>query len=331
MQDNFDSEERGIRDYVTSQPHAADDEVTVVQQVGTRRVAGRNHELYDVWLASGRRFWVITDMTCLYDQQDYQDLDHAFTYHLGQNLLLSDQFKTTQADEDPLRQLPKPWRKYNSAVESMVGSREPEDFQTVGIHCRETLLALGREYQGEDWLNIPNERPKIDDAVGWIGIYVNSLTANSKPRAYVKDLARRTWDMAVWLQHYGDATEFEAEIVLGATQQLLRSFNLLMARHREGSQQRCPNCDSYRVVEEGGPLIEHDGRWGTFLHDECVSCGWTSEPVFDEWERERLQRLFDYATSDGGRWKDAWDKIKEDESDADGEGPAPRPSSSEVD
>ena len=36
-------------------------------------------------------------------------------------------------------------------------------------------------------------------------------------RAYLQDLADRTWDVCVWLQHDTEAGELDAEIVLEAT------------------------------------------------------------------------------------------------------------------
>ncbi|WP_433295951.1 hypothetical protein ACQPZQ_14730 [Pseudonocardia sp. CA-142604] len=292
-------EEREIRSYVMSQPHAAGDAVNLVQKVGRRRVGGGDHDLYDVWMDSGRRFWVITNMTCLYAQEEFNDLEQVFTYHLGRNQILHEQFRP-EVVGNPIDALPKPWRKYASAVNAMAEALESEDFQAVGIRCREVVLALAREYQNEDWVVITGERPKVADATGWIDLYVNSLTANKKPRAYVKALADRVWDLAVWLQHYWDATESDAELVLGATQQLMRAFQLLLARHAEGVQVRCPDCDSYRVVEETGELVEVDGSWGTYLHDECASCGWTSEAEFDEWEVGRLKRFIAYHSGEWG-------------------------------
>lgn len=85
-------------------------------------------------------------------------------------------------------------------------------------------------------------------------IFANSLTANSKPRAYLKALGENTWDLAVWLQHYVDASELDAEIVLGATQALLRAFTLMRVRHGQPTSGRCPSCDSYQVVEESSEL-----------------------------------------------------------------------------
>lgn len=240
-----ESEEREIREYVASQtPPESGDEVSLVQKVGRRRAIGRTHDLYDVWMSSGQRWWVITDMTNLYSQDDFSSLDQVFTYHLGLNIVLREQFNMLP-DEDQAEHVGKPWRRYAGAVDAMAYAEEAEDFQAVGIRCREVLLALVRDNNTADWVNVQGARPQEANVKEWFGIFANSLTANSKPRAYLKALAEKTWDLCVWLQHYVDASELDAEIVLGATHQLLRAFTLLRLRHGQPAAERCPNCDSY--------------------------------------------------------------------------------------
>lgn len=290
-------EEREIREYVMSQRPPGSDEtvttVTIVQKVGRRRVLGTDHDLYDVWMSNDDRWWVITDMTNLYSQRDFKDIDQAFIYHLGLNQVLTEQFRT-EPNEDQAKHLSTPWRKYARAVDAMAEAEESEDFQGVGVRCREAILALIREYHEAEWVRVPGERPQLGNVKEWIGIFANSLTANAKPRAYLKAAAEKTFDLTNWLQHYYDATELDAEFVLAATHQLMRSFALLRRRHEEGPAQRCPRCHSYQLIEESGKLVEHEGHWGTSVHDECIACGWMSDPTFVQWEPERLQRLIEY-------------------------------------
>src|SRR5437879_4700333 len=95
-----EQEERAIRQYVESQtPRARKDPVTLVQKVGRRRVAGRTHDLYDVWTKKSGRWWVITNMTNLYSQADFNSIDEAFTYHLGLCLVLSERYRVEPDEE----------------------------------------------------------------------------------------------------------------------------------------------------------------------------------------------------------------------------------------
>lgn len=291
-------EERDIRNYVMSQSAPdQDDEVTLVQKVGRRRVMGSTYDLYDVHMSSDERLWVITNPTNCYGQEEFKSIDQVFTYHIGLSAVLHEQFKV-EPDESQTEYVSKPWRRYARAVDAMIEAKEAEDFQAVGIRCREALLALGREYMDADWVHVPEERPKDGDAKGWMLAYADSLTTGRR-RSYVKALAEQTWDLSVWLQHYTEATELDAELVLGGTQHLLRTYTLILVRHEQGLKERCPKCDSYQLVEDDSELIERDGHYGMWLHDVCLSCGWESEKKFEQWSRERLKRLFDYHT---GKW-----------------------------
>jgi hypothetical protein len=94
-----EQEEHEIRQYVESQTSDQENEVQLVQRVGRRRVAGSTHDLYDVWMSKGDRWWVITGMTNLYSQEDFHDLDQVFTFHLGLCALLREKFRI-EADEE---------------------------------------------------------------------------------------------------------------------------------------------------------------------------------------------------------------------------------------
>lgn len=294
-------EERGIRDYVMSQRCPAgpeDDQVEVVQKVGRRRVWGTTYDLYDVWMSSGLRWWVITNCTNLYSQDDFKSLDQVFTYHLGLMSVSTEQFRV-QPNEDEADHLGRPWRRYSRAVDAMAEAVEAEDYQAVGIRCREALLALGREYVNADWVRLPDERPKEGDAKGWMRIYADSLSTG-RVRDYMRALSEKTWDLTVWLQHYANATDLDAKIVLSATQQLFRAYGLFMARHRSGTKERCPECDSYQLMEDfDEEFTVADGRVGRFFWYVCQSCGWESEKEWDNWTAERLQRMADYID---GKW-----------------------------
>lgn len=293
-------EEREIRDYVMTQRRAfglPDDHVQLVQKVGRRRVGETAHDLYDVWMSSGSRFWVITHHTNLYPQADFKSLDQVFTYHLGLLRVTAEQFKVEPHPERG-EEANGPWRRYARAVDAMTEAEEAEDFQAVGIRCREALIALGREYHDAEWAKLPDDKPKASDAKGWLRIYADSLTSG-RQRDYVRSLSEKTWDMTVSLQHDTNATEWDAEITLAATQTVFRTYMLLLIKRQRGELERCPECDSYRVGEDHAELVEMDGHWGMWHHDVCEACGWKSEEWFDQWEPERLARLIDYHQ---GKW-----------------------------
>jgi hypothetical protein len=301
-------EQRGIRDYVLSQtPKPTSDDVSIVQKVGRRRVGATTYDLYDVRMSSGQRWWVITNYTNLYAQDDFNSVDQAFTYHLGLMQVMREQFKT-EPDEIHAEHVSKPWRRFVRATEVMADAEEAEDFQAVGMRCREALISLGSEHQDAEWVRVPAERPKASDAKQWLRIYADSLTTGT-PRDYLRSLAQRTWEVANWLTHYTKATEWDAELVLDATAQLLNTFALLRVRHEQGSAERCAECDSYQLMEDcDEEFTMADGRVGKYYWNVCLSCGWQSDKEWDNWTIERLQRAADYID---GTWSPPKRSMKE--------------------
>jgi hypothetical protein len=290
-----EQEEREIRDYVRSQTGEEHNDVELVQRVGRRRVAGYTHDLYDVWMSKGDRWWVITGMTNLYSQEAFPDLDQVFTFHLGLCALLRERIRI-EADEESVQHIGRAWRRYAKAVDAMGDAEEAEDFQSVGIRCRESLLALVRDHKEAAWLPDVETSPKAADFSGWMELHAQAL-ARGRMRAYLIDLADRTWDLAVWLQHYADATELDAEIVLEATATLLRMFGLAVRKYQQGSTRRCPKCDSYRLAQDGG-VEERDGHPGYRSNEVCLACGWESGRTFEPYSAEWFERAADYLAGD---------------------------------
>ena len=290
-----EQEEHEIRQYVGSQTADRDNEVHLVQRVGRRRIAGYTHDLYDVWMSKGDRWWVITGMTNLYAQEDFHDLDQVFTFHLGLCALLRERFRI-EADEESAAYIGRAWRRYAKAVDAMSEAEEAEDFQAVGIRCREALLAVIRDHATAPWLPGTESPLKVADFGGWVELHAQAL-ASGRMRSYLRDLASRTWDIAVWLQHYADATELDAEIALEATAHFLRMFALAVRRYHQGSLRRCPSCDSYRLAQDGD-VEEHDGLLGYATRDVCLACGWTSEQAFEPYSAEWFERAAEYLEAD---------------------------------
>ena len=183
-----EQEEREIRQYVASQTSDRENEVQLVQRVGRRRVAGYTHDLYDVWMSKGDRWWVITGMTNLYSQKEFHDLDQVFTFHLGLCALLREKFRI-EAHEELAEHIGRAWRRYAKAVDAMSEAEEAEDFQAVGIRCREALLALIRDHAKAEWLAGPETPPKAADFEGWVELHAQAV-ASGRMRSYLRELGQ---------------------------------------------------------------------------------------------------------------------------------------------
>jgi len=279
-------EDRSIRQYVEGQLRDDDDGVTLVQRVGQERIAGRTHLMYDVHTIKGR-WWVITEPTNLYDQEAFPEIDYTLSFHLGLWLRIGERSRV-EADDDRREHAEGAWRRYAAAVDAMNTANDSEDFQAVGVKCREALLALVRDNHDAPWVGEVADPPKGDDLKGWMAIFTAKLLPDRRQRAYLKDVTDKTWDIAVGLQHNSNATPLDAEWTLDAVQQVLRSFMLARVKHERGAPPRCTRCRSYCLVGEGEIDVVDDEE-GYASWTTCGACGWESERDFEPFENWRTR------------------------------------------
>lgn len=272
-------QERSIRDYVDSQTRDDSDPAELVQKVGSRRILGRVYEMFDVHCAK-TRWWVITEPTNLYSQEDFREVEQAFIFHLGLGLFMA-QRSRTEMEEEREDQVAGSWRRYEQTIEAMDSASEAADFQAIGVRCREALLALVHDHADAAWVGDVPDPPQRSNFKAWGNIFAERLARDSL-RAYAKALVDKTWDLAVWLQHYGDATPWDAEIVVDATADLLSIFGMLMHRQEKGPPARCPRCDSYAIDEDVQAVTEPTD--GMLTATACRACEWRSEEAFTSWE-----------------------------------------------
>lgn len=281
MPDLPEHEARHIRDYVNSQS-PEDDQAGLVQKVGSRRFLGRVHELYDVHCA-GSRWWVITEPTNLYSQGDFPEVEQALIFHLGLGIFMAERSRGELPEGDEER-VSGSWRRYKQALADMDDAGESEDYQAIGIRCRDALLAVVRDHMGADWVGQVENTPKVSDFKTWGNIFAERL-AEGRVRTYMKALVDRTWDLCVWLQHNTNATPDDADLVLNATGHLLSSLGRLIHAQDHGEPERCPRCGSYRL-DDDLEVVEHPEA-GFLESTICGACEWHSEQTFTSWKDHR--------------------------------------------
>ncbi|EYT59721.1 hypothetical protein [Microbacterium sp. UCD-TDU] len=287
-------EERRIRDYVNSQSHD-DDRAGLVQKVGARRILGRPREIYDVH-CEHTRWWVITDPTNLYSQDDFPDFEQALIFHLGLGVIMAER-ERTELEEDQLEHVSTAWRRFSQAVDAMNDAGESEDYQAVGIKCRDALIALAKTHADAEWIGDLDERPKGADFKGWANIFADRL-AEGRMRSYLKALVDKTWDLTVWLQHNANATPLDADIVIEATGQVLQVMSKLMRQREDGPIPRCPKCESYRLNEDIEQTTEPEP--GFYESTVCESCGWRTDRTFTSFlDHFKDTRLLEYLATPG--------------------------------
>lgn len=283
-----DHETKAIRQYVEGQsidhddPDNPDTKVTLVQKVASYRLLAMDYDVYDIHMPK-ERWWVITEMTNLYDQTTFPNYDVAFSFHVGLMMRMWERDRV-QIEEEKSEEIGAAWRRVEAAREAMDSAREAEDYQGIGIKCREALIAFAREHQESDWLASTATPPKAADFKGWAALYAQSL-ATGRMRRYLSDVADKTWDIAVSLQHDTNATVWDAELLIAATAHVLDVFATAMVKIKRKPPTRCPKCGSYKLSVDGD-IAERDGVEGWEQREACGACSYRGEYSFRPWDFE---------------------------------------------
>jgi hypothetical protein len=82
------SEREAVRAYFDSQAHG--DPAVHLEKAATENVGGVVHDIWDVSTKTGR-WWVVTNPTNLYTQDDFKSRDVVLTFHIGLMARVADQ------------------------------------------------------------------------------------------------------------------------------------------------------------------------------------------------------------------------------------------------
>jgi hypothetical protein len=131
--ESTDRERQFIVNYMASQ---ADDTVEHLEKVASERVLGR---VIDVWNVhtDTHRWWVITEPANLYLQTQFPSMNVALSFHVGLTARVMERSERV-APDDQAEMFAKAWRKWEQAGEALNDADEVEDFQAVGMRCRES-------------------------------------------------------------------------------------------------------------------------------------------------------------------------------------------------
>jgi hypothetical protein len=246
-------EKDAIRAYVEDQAH---EEVIHLEKAASELVGPVRHDIWDVHCAESR-WWVVTNPTNLYSQQDFKSRDVVLTFHIGLALRL----EYAREREVPVAPgsaelLPGSWRRWEQAFEAYDTGDEAETFQAVGVRLRECLVSFLGETTGDELVPEGAQRPKQADFRAWTELLANTLAAgesSAKLRSYLKKTAAETWEYVNWLTHAKNAVRMDAEIGLKAVEHLLGMFTAARLRLGRASL-RC---------EEAAPTSWSLGSVGT--------------------------------------------------------------------
>lgn len=163
-------------------------------------------------------------------------------------------------------------RRLHQAREALQHAAEAEDFQAVGMRCREALLTLVGEC-GEVGRVSEESSPKQADFLGWIELIANEALPGPRVerlRGYVKTASRGTWELLQWLTHARSASKFDAEIGLDATINVGLIVVKVMNRWLSGQGWGCPECGSYQLYSRKRHNDPEEYKYELC----CEVCGW---------------------------------------------------------
>jgi hypothetical protein len=244
---------REIREYVLSQS-ARGEVVKSVEKLAEHTLGERRYEIYNVETKRDR-WWVITNMTNLYSQRDYPTMDVAFSLHLGlmDRLMERDQPWGSKEEQDRLAGA---WRRWGQASEAFDAADEAEDFQAIGVRCREALVSFVQDVADPSMVPEGEEAPKAADVIHWTELIANNIApgaSNERVRGYLKAQANATWELVGWLTHAKNGVRMDATLAVEATSHTLFMFGMALIRKERGIPDRCPQCGSYRITRDWRP------------------------------------------------------------------------------
>jgi hypothetical protein len=199
-------EAQRIKEYFAWQSHGKE-KALHAEKVASERVFGREYNVWDVH-GEKERWWVITNPTNLYSQTLMPSLDYTLSFHIGLMARIEARREPegTEAQQEFLLVTN---RKLVQASEAFDRADEAEEFQAVGMRCRETLLTLIRELTDGSDIAVGDDLPKAADFTGWNDKIGNAVAPGSSAehvRSYLKAAAERDWKLVNWLTHAANAT-----------------------------------------------------------------------------------------------------------------------------
>jgi len=224
----------------------------------------------------------------LYPQEAYYfGTDEVYSFHMG----IMERMKASAYSPDDYVNaitlnsdiVPQLFRKLKNIANLIDSAIEIEDFQAIGVQCREVLIELGNSiYFGE--MAGESEQPQASNfkkkAELFIQFYLSG-SDNSDYRSIIKKLTESTWDYANKITHSHNATFYESSTCVSLCTSLVGVYeNIRQKVFDPISQYKCKNCTSkkLKIIED---KTGEDGIITTLLL-QCEACGDITEVIFEE-------------------------------------------------
>lgn len=261
--------ERDIRNYVEWQSDG--EKVEHAERVATEYVLGRRIEGWDVYTDKGR-WWVLTSPTNLYSQALFPSLDYTISFHVGVVARMMSEPEPGVSDLERSF-MESAWRRWRQAAEVLDEAEEAEDFQSVGMRCRECLIAMTKEVVDAKMVPVGETHPKRGDFTSWselIADFIAHGDSAKRVRGYLKAISHSGWQLVSWLTHASGATRADAILAVEVTEHILATFSTALFRYEYAVPDKCSRCGSSKIGlwapdEDTEPIVK------------CRECGtiWT--------------------------------------------------------
>ncbi|NYS21826.1 hypothetical protein HFP47_01870 [Leuconostoc sp. DB-1] len=224
----------------------------------------------------------------LYSQSAYYfGADEAYSFHMG----LMKRMRVEQekfSSEDFVRGVtlgtdiaPQLFRKLKNVAQLIDSAHEVEDFQSIGVQCREILIELGNYIYVPD-MATNGEQPQKSNFKQKVELFLQFYlkgSENSDYRSMIKKLTESTWEYACKITHSSKATFYEASsCVMMCTSLIGVCENILQKIYDPVSQYECSSCKSKRLVIDSDESNEDSIVQKLFL--KCDECETITEVIF---------------------------------------------------
>lgn len=212
---------------------APDEKVEHLEKVSSENVFGQPMTAWDV-RTNKNRWWVITNPTNLYSQDLFPSLDYTLSFHVGVStrMMQSQMCEEQEEMHDGINEL---WNRLARAQASCFDAQKVEEFQAVGMKCRECLLLLVRKLGEASMVPEAQDAPKKGNFKDWCELIAQAVAAgdsNERLRSHMKAISVSTWELTNWLTHTSKASKHDANIAIEATEHVLSVFVTSWARYK---------------------------------------------------------------------------------------------------
>ncbi len=246
-------------------------------------------------------FWVVEGESVpmnLYPRDAYYfSTDEVYSFHIGlmhrlmnsNNYNPEDFIKGITLDRDMAPQLLRKLKIIASLIDSAI---EVEDFQSIGVQCREVLISLGNTIYFPEMAG-DKEQPQASNFKRKTELFIKfyvSGSENSDYRNIIKKLTVSTWDYANKLTHSNDTTFYDASTCVTLCTSLVGLYeNISQKVYDPISQYKCKICGS-KKLEVYDDILNNDCivvKW--FF--KCKECNGITEVSFGKKRKDEIKYI----------------------------------------